>query len=75
MKIQIDLNPNDGRMKIYVNSGTFEEAKEAIEELLGYLTEKGIKLDDYSDIESHRHGETEEETHSHIHRDEHHESH
>lgn len=68
MKIQIDLNPSDGRMKIYVNSGTFEEAKEAIKELLGYLTEKGIKFDDYGDIESHRHGETEEETNSHTHR-------
>lgn len=65
MKIQIDLNPNDGRMRIYVNSGTFEEAKDAIKELLGYLTEKGIKFDDYGDIESHRHGELEEETHTH----------
>lgn len=67
MKIQIDLNPEDGRMKISVDSGSFEEAKEAIKELLGYLTDQGVKLDDYSDIESHRHGETEEETHSHYH--------
>lgn len=70
MQIKIDLNP-DGRMKIFINSGTFEEAKDAIQELLGYLIDSGIKFDDYGAIESHRHGETEEEENTHTHEHEH----
>jgi len=66
MRARIVILPN-GQVSIFVDEGTLETGKVAIEKLLGELSAQGIRFDSVSAVEQHRHADAHIEEHSHVH--------
>lgn len=54
MKARIVIT-RTGQISIFIDEGTLETGKVAIEKLFGELSAQGIAFDDVSPVEQHRH--------------------
>jgi len=63
MKARIVILPT-GQVSIFVDEGTLETGKVAIERLLGELQAQGVTFDSVGAVEQHRHDDEHAHTHA-----------
>lgn len=70
MRARIVIMPT-GQVSIFIDEGTLETGKVAIEKLFGDLQAQGVTFDSISAVEQHRHDDEHAHTHvgevSHVH--------